>query len=127
MSVRPKSQDGVAFKMSEDSETDEGGLTPKRAYELKERGYSYREISSLYDKQPSHTTVRRWVMDYKKGLEEGRGSVDPTDFDTEDLRDALDDKETENPYTAPCPACGDDIEQGTTQCPHCNAGPIRWQ
>lgn len=101
-----------------------GELTPKRAYELNEGGMSFREIGNLYD--VSHTTARRRKEEHEESMEMGKQQVDPHDFGTEDLRSALEDKETDNPYLHPCPSCDEDIEEGMTTCPYCGAGPINW-
>lgn len=102
-----------------------GELTPKRAYELNEGGMSFREIGSLYD--VSHTTARRRKEEHEESMEMGKSQVSPNDFEPSDLRSALQDKETENPYVHDCPACGDPIEEGTRHCPHCGSGPIKWE
>lgn len=95
-------------------------LTPKRAHELKEQGMSYREIGNLYDL--SKDTARRRKVAFDDAYEAGKKDVSPTDFEAEELTNALNDKEdAHNPFeTADCPACGADVRVDE-DCEDCGA------
>lgn len=98
-------------------------LTPKEAYNLTERqGLKGKTVAKMFDVSPGYVSQRKG--EYEEAREDGREDVDPTDFEMEDLEEALADKEPEsNPYENECPACSAMIPSpdsaGENDCPEC--------
>lgn len=105
-------------------------LTPKKAYTLTEqKDHLGRHVAEAYGVSEGYVSQQKG--DYKEGMEEGRQSVSPSDFEAEELRDAIGDDEPENdPYENECPLCGELIPSpdnaGKHDCPECGE-TIEWE
>lgn len=114
------------------TETDEDRsdetLTPKEAWRLtEEKGRLGKEVAAIFD--ISEARVSQLKSQYQEGLEEGKQSVEPGDFEAEELKEALGDSATDNQYEHTCPRCNGIIDSpdsaGTHDCPKCGE-PIEW-
>lgn len=108
-------------------------LSPKQAYNLtEEQGMMGKTVAKMFDVSPSR--VSQLKSQYKEGIEKGKESVSPSDFEADELRSALgDEAPEENPYDGTaCPICDEHISvaeypdsAGIHDCPHCG-NEIRW-
>ena len=100
----------------------DGPLTGKLAYELhEEQGIPQTRLAEAYD--CSQPTVSRRIKTYRDGIDAGRESVDPSQFDRDDLRNALTNAETDDPYT--CGTCGGEVAYLQPRCNQCD-GTLNW-
>lgn len=114
---------------NEVSDRSDEKLTPKEAYQLtEEQGMKGKTVAKMFDVSPSYVSQRK--NEYEEAREDGRESVEPTDFERETLEEALSDEEPEsNPYENECPRCHAMIPApdtaGEHDCPECGE-PILW-
>lgn len=98
-------------------------LTPKMAYNLtEEQGYMGKVVADMYDVTPGY--VSQLKSEYKSAVEEGKSSVEPSDFSTDELKTAIkDESPDENPFGSNCPVCESAIPTpdtaGQHPCPEC--------
>lgn len=103
-------------------------LTPGEAYRLREDvGLQNKTIAKMFGITPGRAS--QLYNDYEEAVDEGRNSVDASDFPAEDLEAALEDTEAESRMDAKCPACGEPIpkpdEAGAEDCPECST-TLNW-
>lgn len=103
-------------------------LTPQEAYKLtEEQGLKGKTVGKMFDITPSR--VSQLKGQYKEGLEQGKDSVDPSDFSADELQEALGDDPTDNPYKHTCPECNKVIDApdsaGREPCPECGT-ELEW-
>lgn len=97
-------------------------LTPQEAHRLRDEvGLQNKSVAKMFG--VSESRVSQLYNQYKEARDEGRESVDPTDFEAEELERAIEDKESESPYHTDCPHCGEGIpvpdSAGQHDCPEC--------
>lgn len=92
-------------------------------YELYEKeGYTQAQIAEKYD--VGQSAVSQGIQSYRdglqEGLEQGRESVSPGDFETDTLKDELEtrDEHTEED-TYNCGNCGAEVDYMGDSCPEC--------
>lgn len=122
------SQDEGSSDDTEVQDRSDEKLTPKEAYQLTEQqGLMGKTVARMFD--ISQSRVSQLKGQYEEGLQEGRESVDPTDFSTEELEEAISDEEEENPYEHTCLHCNAIIPSpdspGVHPCPECG-GDLKW-
>jgi hypothetical protein len=104
-------------------------LTPKEAYNLTEnQGLMGKTVAKMFDVSPSYVSQKK--SQYDEAHTDGRESVTPEDFDTEELKSALGDETPDNnPYESTCPRCEEPISKpngpGIHDCPECGK-PVEW-
>ena len=118
--------DDPGEEIEQEEESDEslpdGPLTGRLAYELhNEQGITQTRLAEVYD--VTQPTVSRRIKTYRDGIEAGKESVDPSQFDRDDLRNALSDAETDDPYT--CGTCGSEVAYLQPRCNECD-GTLNW-
>lgn len=73
--------------------------------------------------------TQQYISQILRGYERGRESVDPSDFGKDELKSALGDDPTTDPYDHDCPACGEIIPSpdsaGRHPCPECGT-ELEW-
>lgn len=105
-------------------------LTPKKAWKHTEKDdHLGKVVADAYGVSAGY--VSQLKGDYQDGMEAGKESVSPSDFEAEELRDAIGDDEPEHdPYEHSCPLCGELIPSpdsaGNHECPECG-DIIQWE
>lgn len=99
-------------------------LTPEEAYNLTEnKGFKGTTVAKMFDVSSAYVSQQK--NSYKNALndgrQEGRKSVEPSDFDKNELENALNDKqEDEDVYE--CQECGREMDYMEYEnCPECGA------